>query len=235
VVSTDAIYDEIGKFSQEDRSDTAMGTQEPLGPSESQFVVHGRDGSYLMNKCRWPKLDLPSGSILQDSEGVEGLTHEESLVILSPNLGGTDSQHSLVMGKEKATISQMVSPMESMCGEDLMEITSIMGKDSDEEGDDLGWQAPKSKKSKKTKKVVAATRTSSRVPRDGVPIATKATQRAMARNTVSGTTHNSFIILNSTPNFILQSIITDLDLEIENMDEQLDAFKTEEIVRAKIA
>jgi hypothetical protein len=41
--------------------------------------------------------------------------------------------------------------------------------------------------------------------------------------------------LNSVPNSVLQAILVDLDLKMGNMDEQLGAFKAEEIARAKIA
>jgi hypothetical protein len=44
-------------------------------PSESQVVVHGVDGAYLMEKDRWPKLVLVSKVI--DSEPVESLTQED--------------------------------------------------------------------------------------------------------------------------------------------------------------
>jgi len=44
------------------------------------------------------------------------------------------------------------------------------------------------------------TRTSSRIPRDGVLIATKAIQRAVERDNMIGTSRNSFTILNSTSN-----------------------------------
>jgi hypothetical protein len=91
------------------------------------------------------------------------------------------------MGKDTDDVSQVVGSMESFCGEDLMDNASIMSKDSDGGGDGQGWQAPKSKKTRKSKKMVVATRTSSRVLRDGVPIATKAAQRAMAKNNITGT------------------------------------------------
>lgn len=38
-------------------------------PSESQILVHGRDGPYLMEKAKWPTLSLP-----KENEYVEGLT-----------------------------------------------------------------------------------------------------------------------------------------------------------------
>jgi hypothetical protein len=174
-------------ISQEDMSDIIKETQGQLTPKDSQFVVHGRDGSYLMDKSKWTKLDLPSEKILQDNEGVEGFTQEDSLVFHLPNLGGVDSQHILSMGKDTDDVSQVVGSMESFCGEDLMDNASIMSKDSDGGGDGQGWQAPKSKKTRKSKKMVVATRTSSRVLRDGVPIATKAAQRAMAKNNITGT------------------------------------------------
>lgn len=44
---------------------------------------------------------------------------------------------------------------------------------------------------KNSKHVVVATRTSSRIPRDGVPLAEKATSRAMAKNTILGTVPSS--------------------------------------------
>ena len=72
-----------------------------------------------------------------------------------------------------------------------------------------------------------ATRTSQRVLRDGIPIATKAANRAMAKNSLSGDTHNPFIVLNSTPNAILHEVLMDLELKSENLDEHIDAFKTE--------
>jgi len=47
--------------------------------------------------------------------------------------------------------------------------------------------------------------------------------------------HNPFTVLNSTPNAILHKVLMDLELESENLDEHIDAFKAEEIARAAIA
>lgn len=124
----------------------------------------------------------------------------------------------------------LVSP-KNLCGEDIMDNISVMGKDSDGEEDGHGWRAPKSKKAKKIKRVMMATRTSSRIPRDGIPIVTEAIQRAVARDNVSG---NSFTVLNSTSTSSLQYVIHDMGLECEEMEEYLDVFKTEEVARAKI-
>ena len=61
--------------------------------------------------------------------------------------------------------------------------------------------------------------------------------RAAARNTFSGTSTNSnpFTILNNTSNACLEKVILDLDIEIENVEEQIDIFKVEELARAAIA
>jgi hypothetical protein len=57
----------------------------------------------------------------------------------------------------------------------------------------------------------------------------------MARNDISGTALNSFTVLNSIPNLDLHAVMVDLDLVTENPEEQLDAFKSNEMARAKIA
>jgi len=61
---------------------------------------------------------------------------------------------------------------------------SVMSKDSDMEKDSQGWQISSNKKTRKKKprQVVVATRASKRISRDGVPIAEKATSRAIAKN-----------------------------------------------------
>jgi hypothetical protein len=84
---------------------------------------------------------------------------------------------------------------------------------------------------------VVATRTSKRVPRDGVLIATKATNRAMAKNDTSGTSasHNPFTVLNNSGCSILQDVMSDLDIVADNLVEQIDVLKAEELARAAIA
>lgn len=52
---------------QDEKSDAAP------KPIESQFLVHGRDGPYLMEKAKWPVLTL-----LDENEPVEVLTQEDS-------------------------------------------------------------------------------------------------------------------------------------------------------------
>jgi len=123
--------------------------------------------------------------------------------------------------------------------EDFMDYISDQSKNLDMENDCQGWQSPKSKKSKKKnmRQLMVATRTSSRVPRDGIPIATKAANRAKAKNTITGTitTTNPFTVLNNASTAFLEKVIIDLDIEVENVEEQIDIFRAEELARAAIA
>jgi len=82
-----------------------------------------------------------------------------------------------------------------------------------------------------------ATRTSQRIARDGIPIAAKATSRAIAKNTISGTdiTSNPFTILNNTPSDMLQKVMRDLNIVVEDVEEQIGVFRAEELARAALA
>jgi len=95
---------------------------------------------------------------------MESLTQEESITSHVPNMNIPESQSMLE-----------TSAKGNLCAEDLMDNEAFFEKNI--EGDDPEWQAPKPRKVKKPKKVVMETRTSSRIPRDGIPIAAKATQK----------------------------------------------------------
>jgi hypothetical protein len=84
--------------------------------------------------------------------------------------------------------------------------------------------------------VVVAARTSNRVPRDGIPIATKAANRARARDTITGnsSTSNPFTLLNNTDKADLEKVMLDLDIETKNVGEQIDIFRVEELARAAL-
>jgi hypothetical protein len=75
------------------------------------------------------------------------------------------------------------------------------------------------------------------VPRDGIPIATKATNRAKAKNntTSSASSQNPFTALNNVDTASLKEVILDIDIEVENVEEQIDIFRVEELARAAIA
>jgi hypothetical protein len=83
---------------------------------------------------------------------------------------------------------------------------------------------------------VIATRASSRIARDGIPILEKATKRAREKNQLQGTSHpNPFLILNNESNENLSTVMKDIGIVLENYDNQIDVFKAEEQVRATIA
>ena len=81
--------------------------------------------------------------------------------------------------------------------EDMMDSQSMLSKDSDLEKETAGWQLSKSKKKRKgtRKQVMVATRTSSRVPRDRISIATKAANRIKALNDNAGES-SSLVLVN---------------------------------------
>lgn len=119
-----------------------------------------------------------------------------------------------------------------------LEKTSILSVDSDCEGGSKEWKTTKASKFKKqkSKRVVVASRSSSRIPRDGIPIAEKAARRTMEKNGLSGKTNsNPFPVVNNTEYAILQNVMRDLGLESEDLGEQLDDFRSDELARAAIA
>jgi hypothetical protein len=222
-----------------------------LKDSDSLIVVHGREGPYLMDKGKWPALKLPMEQE-GDKEGMGELTQEETLM---PTDGGRRWYEKEQLGMPCITTSP--KPMHLDLGdlnqgkgdelsveveEDVMDTLSEHSKVSDREYESQGWQSPKTKRSKKRnkRKVVVATRTSSRIARDGIPVAQKAEIRAKAKNDFSGihssaTQENPFTILNNASTICLHNVIADLDLEVENIDDQIDIFRTEELARAAIA
>ena len=173
---------------------------------------------------------------------MEVLTQEKSLVSQKVTVTNTDKSceeqaHKVQLSPDMGTKEGFQPTLELSAKEDLMDNISVQSMEVGEEVDEQGWKSSKTKKSRnhKKKQVMMATRTSQRVLRDGIPIATKAENRAMAKNILSGDTHNPFTVLNSTPNAILHKVLMDLELESENLDEHIDAFKAEEIARAAIA
>jgi hypothetical protein len=71
--------------------------------------------------------------------------------------------------------------------------------------------------------VVAATRASSRIPRDGRTIAEKATAKAMAKNSTTGNTSkpsNPFTIL-SNSEISLHKVLDDLNIVVGDVEESV--------------
>jgi len=113
--------------------------------------------------------------------------------------------------------------------EDLMDNISVLSRNSYMDEGEQGWQASKSKKARKTKKrkVVGATRTSSRIARDRISTVGKASSLASIMYNIQGITSSiPFTILNSMPISAMQSIMVDLDIEVDNVEEQLRGFQS---------
>lgn len=178
-----------------------------------------------MDKSKWPKMVLSAEHDSQDLEGMGDLTQEDNII----------SKKDAHMPTNVEFSSSNIQFDE----EDFMDHLSDQSKLSDMENDYQGWQSPKSRKSKKKKRkqVVVATRTSSRVPRDGIPIANKTINRAKAKNNTTGSasSQNPFTALNNADTASLKEVILDIDIEVENVEEQIDIFRVEELARAAIA
>ncbi|XP_066362446.1 uncharacterized protein [Miscanthus floridulus] len=194
-------------------SQNSLDEESILIPSDTQLLVHGADGDYLMEKDKWPKLLLASE--VQDSEPIESLTQEG--VLFSENqIGFTTETLTTVPGSEEM-ISQTAPKEVTIVEEDMAvcsvgwfvkkycwlvcvrekycsgwKFTIVYDKPQPNEQayiDEVGqgWQASKGRKTKRLKKtqIVMASRTCSRIPRDGIPIAEKASMRATARDNIS--------------------------------------------------
>jgi hypothetical protein len=77
-------------------------------------------------------------------------------------------------------------------------------------------------KKKLSKQVVVATRTSKRLLKDGIPIAEKATARAIAKNTILGnSSSNPFTVLGNTPTDVLENVLNDLNIVVNDAREHM--------------
>lgn len=111
--------------------------------NEKQFVVHGADGPFLMDKSKWPKLVISTETNSQDVEGLGELTQEESLSALLGNTTqpgeeeekGKRNSDTTGMGQEWANNS--VFQLEE---EDLMDYLSDQSINSDRDNVCQGWQ-----------------------------------------------------------------------------------------------
>lgn len=173
MITVDLEFGEFEKIVADHRDSPTHESEEvELSPNDAQVVVHGAGGPYLMDKVKWPTLKLSSAS--QDEECVEILTQEEG----SFNL---DSQ-----AEEEGGILERDGHVENtkgdvqLEGEDLMDNISHQSMGSDLDSEPLEWQTSRPKKIRKIRKkqVVAASRSSTRIPRDGEAILDKAMRRA---------------------------------------------------------
>jgi hypothetical protein len=60
----------MDKIGSEDTTDK----ENELTRNDNQYIVHGADGPFLMDKSRWPKMILTTEQESQDQEGMGVLT-----------------------------------------------------------------------------------------------------------------------------------------------------------------
>lgn len=188
-------------------------------------MVHGVDGPFFMDKIKWPTLSIHTEQDSQEQGGLGELTQEENLTCEEGSQGKAMMVSVALLGKDAISLGKGVpvdkettlikegggfknSELQVM-EEDFLDQLSELSKNSDMENECQGWQSPKSKKKKSKRKVVVASRTSNRLPRDGIPVPTKAANRAVARNTILGnsTLSNPFTLLNNTPSCYLGKLL----------------------------
>lgn len=198
---------------------------------DSQIIVHGFDGPFVMDRNKWPTLNLP-----EEVEPLEGLTQEDSLTADRPKV--TKETIQAYQAREpRGRSSKKNKGVASE--EDIMDSLSNLSNDSEMDKMSQGWLSPRPRKSKKkkSKKVVVATRTSQRVPKDGMSITERVTSRAMAKNSIAGNnmSSNPFTVLSNTPPLMLQEVLIDLDIVGDNIEEQIGVFQAEERARVALA
>lgn len=121
--------------------------------------------------------------------------------------------------------------------DDIIDSMSNLSKGSDNDDMNQGWLSPRPRKTKKkNRKVVVATRTSQRIPKDGISITQKATSRAIAKNSMAGNNKqsNPFTVLSNT-SVSLPEVLSDLNIVGDNVEKQIEVFKVEELARAALA
>jgi hypothetical protein len=157
-----------------------------------------------------------------------------------------DSQKTSVleatMGELKDDVRVITQEIETMVSQvNFMEDESVQSLDEFLEDIKYETWVSKSSRKKQMKKgrgiITVATRTSSRVPKDGRFMMEKATQRAKERNEITKGTNNAnhFLVLNNLSNEYIKNVTDNLDISIENIDNQLEVFRAEERVRAALA
>lgn len=117
-------------------------------------------------------------------------------------------------------------------------VSTLSGEDiTDKEEGDQGWltSAPK-RKSKKQRRPMVATRTSSRIAKMEGPILEKATKRMPEKDALlGGNKTNPFTVLNSVFSSHMKKLIQGLGIEVEQVDNQIETFRAKEKARAALA
>jgi hypothetical protein len=108
---------------------------------DTQFVVHGRDGPYFMEKSKWPSLRLPSKTENVVEDCTEGLTQEDSLIYKrdSPIRAEVNDQQD----------NSKMGPVSTVDETDVMDRMSMQSIETDRDEEETGWQIHESRKKKR--------------------------------------------------------------------------------------
>jgi hypothetical protein len=202
-----------------------------MAPEKSQIEMMKQrveDQTFCSNK---EINTITNSRVNKNSIGLDGMNHfggRINLQLANQEKGDQDLKHMLddfpTEGNE-----------EDWHG-NIMEQVELYHIEEDGEQECEKALSKKGKKKSRRNFPVIATRASSRIARDGIPILEKATKRAREKNQLQGTSRpNPFLILNNESNENMYTVMKDIGIVLENYDNQIDVFKAEEHVRATIA
>jgi hypothetical protein len=93
------------------------GKEEALMGNKEQYVVHGADGPFLMNKNKWPNLSLPIEQDSLSQGGLGELTQEDNLIMEGGSQtvlelsSATLGKENMILGKETFVGSKILQSM----------------------------------------------------------------------------------------------------------------------------
>lgn len=192
---------------------------------ENMLVVHDIMGPYLLEKKRWPNLKLPESPCSKE------ISHP---TIVDEGIFTKGNEHSIMLSEDE--LGELTQEIELPDSVSVQSVGGILDVEADQQ-----WSTPvrgKKRKAKGGRKVTIATRTSSRIPKDGRTILEKAIQQAQQKNDISkgtSSSSNQFLVLNNLENDYIIDATSKLDLTIEDIDSQIETFRAEERVRAALA
>jgi hypothetical protein len=201
-----------------------------------------------MDKIRWPKLVLAQDmeSPTEDLSQIihaQGGSQEDTMGQFKIPDGHTKCGSKLAVDEYGMVIEGSTQESDLINTQETKFMDTMSTQSIDEVTEEIlqqPWVSSAKKKKDKKKgavKVVVATRTSSRVPKDGRTVMEKAIQRTQDKNDTSKgmCASNPFLVLNSLDNEYINDVAPKLDLTIENIDTQLEVFRAEERVRGALA
>lgn len=149
------------------------------------------------------------------------------------NIGGVTP---VIQQENKAAEEENEISLKDRMEDDIRVLEMITGEVKGQELTSDGFISSGKKKKRKQKEKVVATRQSSRIARDGVPVALKAQQRTSVRNEISG--KNKYAIFNTVDESVLVNIARDEGVDLgtsEGLQNQnIETIKARELAQSMI-